>query len=333
MGTAASQPARSAAGSAAPSVAIRALAETDLPEAERIFRLAFGTFLGAPEPETFWSDRDYVRGRWHAPHVAAFAAEVGGELVGSNFATRWGSLGFFGPLTIRPDLWDRGIGARLVEAATARFDEWGTRHAGLFTFAQSAKHVGLYQKYGYWARFLTAIMSAPVRHNQTEPVRWSRYSDLTEEQGVACLKSCRDLTGALYEGLDLGAEIRAVQAQGLGETVLLGDMAGAGLDGFAVCHHGPRSEAGDGACFIKFGAVRPGSAAGETFDSLLHACEALAATVGMPKLLAGVNMARHEAYRHLVGRGFRTEIQGVTMHRPNEPGYSRAGVFVLDDWR
>ncbi|NNH32593.1 GNAT family N-acetyltransferase, partial [Rhizobium sp. SEMIA 4085] len=84
-------------GTAAPSVAIRALAETDLPEAERIFRLAFGTFLGAPEPETFWSDRDYVRGRWQAPYVTAFAAEVGGELVGSNFATRWGSVGFFGP--------------------------------------------------------------------------------------------------------------------------------------------------------------------------------------------------------------------------------------------
>jgi hypothetical protein len=138
-------------------------------------------------------------------------------------------------LTIRSDLWDRGIGARLVEAATARFDEWGTRHAGLFTFAQSAKHVGLYQKYGYWARFLTAIMSAPVRHNQTEPVRWSRYSDLTEEQRVACLKSCRDLTGALYDGLDLGAEIQAVEAQELGETVLLGDMAGAGLGTVLPC--------------------------------------------------------------------------------------------------
>jgi GNAT superfamily N-acetyltransferase len=149
MGTAASQSARAPAGSAAPSVAIRALTESDLPEAQRIVQLAFGTFLGAPEPETFWPDRDLARGRWHAPHVAAFAAEIGGELVGSNFATRWGSVGFFGPLTIRPDLWDRGIGARLVEAVTARFDEWGTRHAGLFTFAQSAKHVGLYQKHRY----------------------------------------------------------------------------------------------------------------------------------------------------------------------------------------
>ena len=40
------------------------LVERDLPEAERIFRVAFGTFLGVPEPETFWSDRDYVYGRW-----------------------------------------------------------------------------------------------------------------------------------------------------------------------------------------------------------------------------------------------------------------------------
>ena len=32
-------------------------------------------------------------------------------------------------------------------------------------------------------------------------------------------------------------------------------------------------------------------------------------------------------------RGFKTQLQGVTMHRPNEPGYSRAGLFVLDDWR
>ena len=153
---------------------VRALAEDDLPEAQRTVRLAFGTFLGAPDPEGFWSDRDYVRGRWRAPHVAAFAAEVGGKLVGSNFATRWGSVGFFGPLTIRPDLWDRGVGQRLVEAATARFDAWGVRHAGLFTFADSAKHMALYQRFGYAARFLTAIMSAPVRAEGATKGRWSR---------------------------------------------------------------------------------------------------------------------------------------------------------------
>ncbi len=32
-------------------------------------------------------------------------------------------------------------------------------------------------------------------------------------------------------------------------------------------------------------------------------------------------------------RGFRTEFQGVAMHHPNEEGYSRPGVYVIDDWR
>jgi hypothetical protein len=50
-------------------------------------------------------------------------------------------------------------------------------------------------------------------------------------------------------------------------------------------------------------------------------------------VVAGINTARAEAYRQMIGRGFKTEMQGVTMHRPNQPGYSRPGVFVIDDWR
>jgi hypothetical protein len=89
---------------------IAPLSERDLPEAERIFRVAFGTFLGVPDPETFWADRDYVYGRWRAPHVTAFGASIDGNLVGSNFATKWGSVGFFGPVTVRPDLQERRQG-------------------------------------------------------------------------------------------------------------------------------------------------------------------------------------------------------------------------------
>ena len=44
-------------------------------------------------------------------------------------------------------------------------------------------------------------------------------------------------------------------------------------------------------------------------------------------------MARHEAYRRILDRGFRTDLQGVAMHRPNEPGYNRPGVYLIDDWR
>jgi hypothetical protein len=46
-----------------------------------------------------------------------------------------------------------------------------------------------------------------------------------------------------------------------------------------------------------------------------------------------MNTSRHEAYRAMLARGFRAEIQGVAMHRPNTDGYSRAGLFVIEDWR
>ena len=52
----------------------------------------------------------------------------------------------------------------------------------------------------------------------------------------------------------------------------------------------------------------------------------------MANVLAGVNVAGEEAYRQMAARGFHTEISGVTMHRPSEPGYSRPGIYVLDDW-
>jgi len=46
-----------------------------------------------------------------------------------------------------------------------------------------------------------------------------------------------------------------------------------------------------------------------------------------------MNIARHEAYRVMLGRGFRTDFQGVAMHRDNEPGYNQPGVYLIDDWR
>jgi len=311
---------------------IRELTQADLPEAQRIVRVAFGTFLGAPDPQQFWNDLDYVHGRFGAEHTAAFAAENDdGLLVGSNFATRWGSVGFFGPLATRPDLWDTGIGQLLVAAACDQLDAWGLRHAGLFTFAQSAKHVGLYGKFGFYPRFLTAIMAAPA-DAQALTSAFSRHSTLPEGQRQEAENTCRELTEEIYPGLDLRGEIRTVAVRALGDTALLCARENR-LAGFAVCHWGPASEAGQSCCFANFAAVRPGPGAGERFARLLDVCAMLARHANMPNVLAEVNLAREEAYRQMLARGFRTMIQGVTMHRPNEPGYSAPGFYVLDDWR
>jgi len=311
-------------------IIIRPLQETELSTADSIMRLAFGTFIGLPDPMAFMGDASFVRTRWRANPHSAFAAEANEEIIGSNFATNWGSVGFFGPLTIRPDFWDRGVGKLLMEPIVALFDQWQTRHAGLFTFPHSPKHVGLYQRFGFSPRFLTALMSRPVQSIKSARP-WTRFGELRASDRNEILSSCRELTDAIYEGLDVRHEIEAVAAQNLGDTVLLWE--GDRLVGLAVCHMGPGTEAGSGVCYIKFGAVRPGPDAEQHFINLIDACEEMAAAQQLARLVGGVNTARHEAYRQMLARGFRTDIQGVVMSRPNEPGYNRGDVYLIDDWR
>lgn len=311
-------------------ILVRPLQEAELSTADTIMRLAFGTFIGLPDPMAFMGDAAYVRNRWLANPESAFAAETAGEVIGSNFATNWGSVGFFGPLTVRPDFWDRGVAKRLMEPIVELFDNWGTRHAGLFTFPQSQKHVGLYQRFGFWPRFLTAIMSKQVEQINSA-ARWTRFSEVPAVERDAVVAACREMTGAVYEGLDVSQEIRAVASQNLGETILLWDDSR--LMALAVCHVGAGTEAGSGVCYIKFGAVRPGPAAEEYFSRLIDACDEMASARQLSRLRAGVNTARHEAYRQMLVRGFRTDIQGVVMSKPNEPGYNRSGVYLIDDWR
>ena len=311
---------------------VRLLHKKDLPDADRIMRLAFGTFLGLSDPLKFMGDADYVRTRWEADPFSALGAEVGGELVGTNFATRWGSVGFFGPLTIRPDFWDRGIAQQLLRPTMDLFEKWGVRHAGLFTFASSTKHVNLYQKFGFWPRFLTSLMETPIdAATASIPVRWARFNDLSVGDKELCMQACRKLTSAIYDGLDLQREIRAVDSQRLGDTVLT--WAGGELTGFAVCHAGAGTEAGSEKCYIKFGAVRSGPGAAHEFRRLLDACREFSRERGAKTLSAGVNLARLDAYREMLNCGFRTTSQGVAMERNGAAGYNRPEVFLIDDWR
>lgn len=311
-------------------ISVRLLQEGDLPAADYIMRLAFGTFVGLPDPTTFMGDASYVQTRWIAEPQAAFAAEIDGELVGSNFATNWGSVGFFGPLAVHPKFWDRKAGRQLMEPVVELFDRWGTQQAGLFTFPHSPKHVGFYQKFGFWPRFLTAIMAKPVECASLHPEAL-RFSEIPANEREAVLKACRELTDAIYAGLDVTREIRAVESQALGDTILLWEKGR--LAGLAVCHMGAGTEAGSGTCYVKFAAIHPGAKGEAQFGCLLDACEAVAASRGLSQMVAGVNTARHEAYRQMLARGFRTDRQGVAMTRSSDAGYNRPGVWVLDDWR
>jgi GNAT superfamily N-acetyltransferase len=312
------------------SVQIGALREDELEEAGRVVRVAFGTFLLLPNPMEFMGDRDFVTPRWRARNTKLLAARQNGKLIGSNMATRWGSFAFFGPLTVLPEYWNRGVAQQLLAATMKIFDRWGVRRSALFTFPHSPRHVGLYQKFGYWPGSLTALVKrvpAPPEWALVEsvkvPVLLSSLSKKEQEQAIA---ACAKLTNTLERGLDLGGEMRAVIAQRIGEVVLIEGRRT--LDAFAVCMHGAGSEGGQKTCYVKFAAAR----SGERFERLLDAVDALALAQGS-EVEAGVSMACKDAYERLRAHGYRVVTNGVAMQKPHGDGFNRAAAYVLNDWR
>ncbi|MGA2571491.1 MAG: GNAT family N-acetyltransferase [Terracidiphilus sp.] len=313
-----------------PPVQIGPLRASELEEAGKVVRLAFGAYLGLPNPLEFMGDRDFVGPRWRARNTAALAAREKGKLIGLNVATRWGSFGFFGPLTVLPEYWNRGLAQELLKATMRVFDRWGVEHTGLFTFANSAKHVGLYQKFGYWPGHLTAVMKrtpaaplgAPAK-SANPPVLLSSLGRGRQKQAV---EACAKIANRVERGLDLSGEIRAVLSRRTGEVILIEGRRGPGA--FAVCMHGAGSEGGEKICYVKFAAA----CGGERFERLLDAIDAFALTRDV-EVEAGVSTACVDAFDRMRLRGYRQVTLGVAMQRPRGDGFNRPGAYVLGEWR
>lgn len=307
-------------------ITIRPMREDDLDDADRVVRLAFGTFLGVEDPSRTFGDADYARSRYRADPEGALTALADGRFAGSNYVTRWGSFGFFGPLSVEPALWDRGIARKLLEPTIDLFEASGVSVRALFTFPHSTKHVGLYQRYGFWPRFLVAVCQRTVE--RARPSEGLRASALPAGERARLVEETRGLLDRIHPGLDPRREIDSVERQSLGDTIFL--IEGSRVEGLAICHSGPGSEAGSGSTYVKFAAASPGA---ERFDRLLDAVEAFALARGAPRVVAGVNTGRTGAYRHLLGRGYRSFLQGVSMVSAEDDAFSGADDWVLDDWR
>lgn len=305
------------------------LKEAHLPEADRIFRLAFGTRNGLPDPMRFDGDASRISTRFHAPNVVSLAAFLEDRLVGTSFGTVWGSFAWLGPLSVHPDFWNNHFAQLLLERAIPALDQPGVRHQALFTVAESAKHLALYRKFGFFPWFLTALMERPARESNSPG--HSLFSELPPGQQEECLQELRSISDAVFEGLDLTDEVLTVHHRSLGDTVIV--MGRNAPSAFAICHYGPGTETSSGTAYVKFAAARPGADAARFFEELLGAVEQNALRRGLRKVIAGVNTGRRGAYEIMLKAGFRTVQQGVAMHRPDNPAYDCPQVYAVDDWR
>ena len=96
-------------------------------------------------------------------------------------------------------------------------------------------------------------MSKPVgsasktkEHEVPTPTNWFKYLRRPTHRKSTILGNCSSLTNSIYKGLDTRNEIVSITTQKLGEIILLKANAKNDLGGLAVCHCGPRTEAGSG---------------------------------------------------------------------------------------
>jgi len=315
-------------------IVIRHMTEDDIQEADRIIRLAFGTFRGYDNPEEYRADARYANPRYNADPSASFVAELNDKIIGSNFGLHWGSVGIFGPLAVHPEHWNKGVGSKLMEPIMRCFEEWKVTHSGAMTFANSPKHINLYKKFGYHPRFLIPVMSKKMESKSVtsnSKFTWLRYSE-SKENHDKYLEGCNQVTNTIYPGLDLELEIKAVDKMNYGDTVILFDE-NKEIAGFAICHCGINTEAGNDKCYIKFGAVNANSEAQSNFMNLLKACEELSVSKGLSVLTGGVNAGRFNAYQYMLNQKFFIDFLGVSLHSPNNDAYNITDKYVIDDWR
>jgi GNAT superfamily N-acetyltransferase len=308
-------------------ISIAPLLHGDLPAADRVFRLAFGTQYGLDDPLGFAPGSEMVRSRLDALHTRSFAASLDGALVGSAFLSRWGSLAVFGPLTVSPDAWGLGIGSRLLDACLEVADDWGTA-VGLFTIPESTKHLHLYRTRGFWPGALIALTEKRVGEGSDTV---ETVDDLDAGGRAAAIEECRDVTGAVWAGLDLTGEISSLADPDAGGVVVR--RVDGRVAAFALCHVGARSEAVTGSCYVKVAAVRPGPGGIPLLHGLLDACETFAAGRGATRLEVGVSLGRRAAAELLAARGHRVFRHGVAMQRPPGDPATLADQLLLDDWR
>jgi predicted N-acetyltransferase YhbS len=315
---------------AAMNLTIRPLDEADVDAADKVRRLAFGTYFGLPDPLSFSGTACLVENRRRIWPDGAFVAEKDGAIVGVAISSRWGSAGLFGPLAVHPEHWRGGVAHSLLEASMPVFDRWHCGAVGLFTFPSSLTHIGLYQRYGFWSRSLTAIMSRPV--TAPSPVPQARsLTDMSPAEQQDAIAQCAALTNQLHAGMDLCNELKSVIAHPTSDAIVV--IEGSTIAGFVICHVGPHSEADTGVVYAKFAAAPPGPKAARDFQRLLDAANDFAHRSGATKINAGVNMGAMEAYRLMMTAGFRTALHGIAMHRPWIDIYDRTDVFALEDWR
>ncbi len=140
------------------------------------------------------------------PGFYCVVAESSGQILGSNCLDERSAIAGVGPITIDPEVQNRGVGRALMEAVLARSAERGCQGTRLLQAAFHNRSLSLYTKLGFDTREpISAMQGPPIKAAPPGySVRPARLSDLEE-----CNRLCR-----FVHGHDRSGEVRDAIEQG-----------------------------------------------------------------------------------------------------------------------
>ncbi len=160
-----------------------------------------------------------------------------GGIVAFNIAHRSGVEGWMGPLAVRPDTQEGGVGKLIVRAGQEWLARDGARVVGLETMPRTMDNIGFYSSLGFEPARLTITVSLAAAVSSEAGVLLGR---LPAAEKRSCVAECRRLADAVRPGYDFSREIELTDELALGDTLLL--VRDDRLVGFALYHTAPLVE-------------------------------------------------------------------------------------------
>ena len=212
-----------------------------------------------------------------------------------------------GPLAVRADRQNLGLGKAIVNTAVDWLRDQGVTTLGLETMPRTVDNIGFYSRLGFTPQYLTMTMTGEARgHSVRGP--FVCLSELSPSERPAMLARCRDRLHASVSNIDFSRECELTGSLGIGDTVVV--ERGGDIAGFSLWHSAPlaQNRPTDEVRVLKLFADSV-----ETFEKLIVAIERCASRVRIPRVAVRCQTAYGHAFRALVQAGYRVRWTDLRM--------------------
>ncbi len=250
-----------------------------------------------------------------------------GELVAFNMAHRSGAEGWMGPLAVRPDRQERGVGRAIVETAIDWLVREGATTVGLETMPRTVDNIGFYSRLGFAPQHLTVTLTGDATRRRLQDVA-IRLNQLPPTERTATISRCRERLRQSVSGYDYSREMDLTAEIGVGDTVIV--TGSDGVAGFAIFHSAalPAGRSADELRVLKLFADSTPS-----FLRLMTALEECAHAEGLRRVAIRCQTGYEAAYASLVECGYRVRWTDLRMTLRGRPeGRVPRGEILFSNW-